>query len=256
MSTTKTAIDQREYGFIMNSRYSSFSEDGVLPFTPIFIDPILHIATLSELYNNAAANGYYGIRIYPGLTVDNQMVLITCDAVAPDSNQEENYRIFSSPFFMQPNSLPSLVSFDEAQACHVLYLTRVKVEGDPQPPIGTSVPYIRKSKTFEWANVREFVEENIPGSDLRDPNSLGNHLIKLEIGYVPSYLQSQFLTRQPVALPDHLRGFCVVCSLLTEDGVPMITANQLVDENAPLIYERKYLELAKSCPPSCGNLDW
>ncbi|MFN8155499.1 MAG: hypothetical protein U0Y08_14495 [Bacteroidia bacterium] len=256
MSQTKTAIDHREYGFIMNSRYSSFSEDGVLPFTPIFIDPILHLATLSALYMNAVENEYYAIRIYPGLTQDNQLVMITCDAVSSDSNEEVNYRIFHHPFFMQPNSLPPLVSFDEAQDCHRLFISRVKVEGDVQPPIGTSVPHIRKSKTLEWTNIREFVEENIPNADLRDPQSLGNYLIKLETGYIPSYLQSQFLTRQPVSMPDHLRGFCVVCSLLTENGIPLIKANQLVDENAQRVYENNYLDLMKSCPPSCGTLDW
>ncbi len=255
MSTTKTAIDHREYGFIMNSRYSSFSEDGELPFTPVFIDPVLHIATLSGLYEEAVNKDYYGIRIYPGLTNDNQMVLITCDAKSADGPDEENYRIFDEVFLLEEDRLPPVVTFSEAKDCHVLFLQRVKVEGDSQPPVGSSVPHMRKSRTYPWANIKEFVEENIENGDLSDPSTLGTHYIKLETGYVPSYLQAQFLTRQPVTMPDHLRGFCVIFTLLTRAGVPMIKPDQLVDEGAAKIYERNYMDLGKGCPPICGGLN-
>lgn len=252
MSNTKTAIDQREYGFIMNSRYSSFSEEGELPFTPVFIDPILHISTLSMLYSDAVERNVYGIRVYPGLTNDNQLVLITCDAMSVNAPDEENYRIFNEVFYLEVNRLPDVVSFNDARECHNLFLQRVKVEGDAQPPLGSSQPHIRKSRMYPWANIKEFVEENIDGGSLSNPESLGTRYIKLETGYVPSYLQAQFLTRQPVAMPDHLRGFTVVYTLLDSKGVPMIKPDQLVDEENDKVYERNYLELGFACPPACG----
>lgn len=255
MSQSTTVIDHREYGFIMNSRYSSFSEEGDLPFTPIFIDPILHIATISALYNDAVNRNVYGIRIYPGLTVDNQLVLITCDAMTDNTPEEENYRIFEYAFYMAPNTLPATVDMQIARECHNLYLQRVKVEGDVQPPLGSSLPHIRKSRTYPWLNIKEFVEENVTDGRLSDPATLGDLFMKLETGYIPSYLQSQFLIRQPVAMPDHLRGFCVVFSLLTQNGVPLEQADKLVDDNSPTIYAKNYLDIGRSCPPMCGILE-
>lgn len=255
MSATKTAIDHREYGFVMNSRYSSFSINGVLPFTPLFIDPVLHIRNLSDDYINAQQSGYSALRIYPGLTQDNRLVMIVCDVLASNETQELNYRVYTNGFYMQPGSTPDPLTFQEAQDLHAYYLATVKVEGQDQPPIGSSVPFIRKSRTYHWENIREFVEENIANGRLNEPASLGNHFLKLETGYIPEFLQESLLSRQPVSNPDYLRGFTVIFTLKNDQGVPLIQVNKLFDENAQDVYQRIYLEISSPCPPACGQLN-
>lgn len=255
MSATKTAIDHREYGFVMNSRYSSFSINGELPFTPLFIDPVLHIQRISNDYINAQNSGYSALRIYPGLTEDYRLVMIVCDVLAEDEAQEFNYRVYPNGFYLTPGSTPDPISFEEAQNLHAFYLSTVKVEGYDQPPIGSSNPFIRKSRTYYWENIREFVEENISGGTLNEPTTLGNHLIKLETGYIPEFLQESLLSRQPVSNPDYLRGFTVIFTLLNDQGSALIQADKLFDENAQDVYQRIYLEIANPCPPVCGLLN-
>jgi hypothetical protein len=95
MSTTKTAIEYKEYGRLIGSRYSYFeiTTDGVI-HPPLFIDPMISAKDLSTLYVGSIANGNGGIRFYPGLTDDNRMVFIMCEVNAVDTTDETNYRIF------------------------------------------------------------------------------------------------------------------------------------------------------------------
>lgn len=258
MSTTKTAIEYKEYGRLIGSRYSYFeiTTAGVI-HPPLFIDPMITARDLSALYVDSIANGNAGIRFYPGLTDDNRMVFIMCEVNAEDTSEETNYRIFDRQLYIGTGtSLPPVEpGTGAAENLHINYLSNVKVEGWTQPPIGGSDARIRKSRYYQWENIREFVEENIVGADMNNPATMGGHIIKIENAYVPDYLIDTFNARNPQTNPEYQRGYTAVFTLKDQFGVKLIDPDKSYDGSADKVYERLSLEIGAACPPICGKLN-
>jgi hypothetical protein len=185
------------------------------------------------------------------------MVFIMCEVNATDTTDETNYRIFDRQLYIGAGTtLPPIEpGSSAAEGLHINYLSKVKVEGWMQPPLGSSDPRIRKSRYYRWENIKEYIEENIAGADMNNPATMGGHIIKIENAYVPDYLIETFNDRNPQTNPEYQRGFTAVFTLKDQYGVKLIDPNKSYDGSADKVYERLSLEIGSPCPPECGRLN-
>jgi hypothetical protein len=246
-------ISTEEYITLKESRNRVFSIDSSV-FSN-FIDPVFKAEDLYRFMQVLISENYEGIRLYPGLSPQNELVLILCGSKGTQSILEKYHKILSKNSYVDDtNAIISLpIQRVDAENLHRQYLSKIKIMQLAQPDYDDHDIFFRISRYYSISQIKELMKDNIPGLEASGYTNFRNYRVKIETGFVPESLLDEFHGRNPInGIPFYHYGFTVIWQVLNQDNLSTVqTGLDYIDEST---FDGRALEIGHPCPPLCGEL--
>ncbi|HMT28665.1 MAG TPA: hypothetical protein PKD91_05230, partial [Bacteroidia bacterium] len=221
---------------------------------PKFVDPILKVEDLIRFAKSRDTSIYKGIRIYPGLTANNEFIMIGCLGIDTNSIDERDYRIFNKTDFttvQNPFPQTELPPPNDARTLNSSYTSFVTIYGVSQIP---EREIDRISRFYYWKEIKNLLASNILNFDWNNENSYIGYKIKLESGYTVPEIADIFHQLSPAGNRNNHIGFTCIFHVIDRFGNDLIDPMQSRVPGNLNNYRNLYLEVGHPCPPRCGVL--
>lgn len=211
-----------------------------------FVDPVITLTSFIKYYQNSQS-GKTGIRIYPGLTPDNKLIMIVAQAIE-NGGGDADFRVFDNSLYPDEGSFPKEAGPLEYEPLIQSFKDLMIVGG-----VNGSSPAFKYARYYTYEDLNELIGQNVPGS-IVDPDVATGYFIRLNHGFLNDALAEVALFERgldqeyDIHSTSGLNGYTSILYIISKEGADMLNSEATYSRNN---YERLLLEMAAPCPTRC-----